>query len=99
MGWTSQPHMTSSTFAVFLGDESTDERLVRRAALTAREYEALGVAAEQVTARGESRLARLFSLVQLGDYVSFYLALLYGVDPTPVDAIEAFKAGLAGDAG
>ncbi len=58
-----------------------------------------GVSTELVAARGASRLARLFSLVQLGDYVSCYLALLYGVDPTPVDAIQAFKASLAGDAG
>ena len=57
------------------------------------------MATELVAARGESRLARLFSLVQLGDYVSCYLALLYGVDPTPVDAIQTFKANLAGDAG
>ncbi len=99
MGWTSQPQVTSSSYALFLADESDDERLLRRAALTAREYEALGLATEQVVARGASRLARLFSLVQLGDYVSCYLALLYGVDPTPVDAIQAFKAGLAGDAG
>jgi glucose/mannose-6-phosphate isomerase len=96
MGWTSQPHVTASTVALFLGDESGDERLARRAALTAREYEALGVATEQVTARGASRLARLFSLVQLGDYVSFYLALLYGVDPTPVQALQDLKARLAG---
>ena len=54
---------------------------------------------ERVETRGASRLARLFSLVQLGDYASFYLALLYGVDPTPVAAIEDFKAKLAGAAG
>ena len=99
MGWTSLPHVTSSTVALFLHDESGEERLTRRAELTSREYEALGVATELVAARGTSRLARLFSLVQLGDYVSCYLALLYGVDPTPVDAIQAFKASLAGDAG
>jgi len=50
-------------------------------------------------ARGSSRLARPFSLVQLGDYVSSYVALLYGVDPTPVQAIQDFKARLAGAAG
>ena len=50
------------------------------------------MAVERVAAAGRRALARLFSLVQLGDYVSLYLALLYGVDPTPVDAIEAFKA-------
>jgi glucose/mannose-6-phosphate isomerase len=99
MGWTSLPHVTSSTVALFLQDESGDERLARRAGLTAREYEALGVATETIAARGASRLARLFSLVQLGDYASVYLALLYGIDPTPVEAIQAFKANLAGDAG
>jgi glucose/mannose-6-phosphate isomerase len=97
MGWTSLPHVTSSTVALFLHDESGGERLARRAELTAREYEALGVSTDVVAARGASRLARLFSLVQLGDYVSCYLALLYGVDPTPVDAIQALKANLAGD--
>ena len=99
MGWASQPRVTASAVALFLGDESGDERLARRVELTAHAYEALGVATEQVIARGASRLARLFALVQLGDYVSFYLALLYGVDPTPVGAIEEFKAKLAGAAG
>ena len=97
MGWTSLPHITRSTVALFLHDPDEDARLTRRAEHTAREYEALGVSAELVAARGDSRLARLFSLVQLGDHVSCYLAVLYGVDPTPVDSIQAFKAGLAGD--
>jgi glucose/mannose-6-phosphate isomerase len=96
MGWTSLPHVTSSTLALFLTDESSGERLSRRAALTARQYEGLGVETELLSARGSSRLARLFSLVQLGDYASCYLALLYGVDPTPVEAIQAFKARLTG---
>ncbi len=99
MGWTSLPHVTSSSVALFLADESAGERLARRIDLTARAYEGLGVSTETVVARGDSRLARLFSLVQLGDYVSCYLALLYGVDPSPVDAIQAFKADLAGAAG
>jgi glucose/mannose-6-phosphate isomerase len=99
MGWTSLPQVTSSAVALFLTDQSAVERLARRAELTAREYEALGVQTELVSSRGSSRLVRLFSLVQLGDYTSCYLALLYGVDPTPVDAIQAFKATLADDAG
>jgi glucose/mannose-6-phosphate isomerase len=31
------------------------------------------------------------SLVLLGDYVSFYLAILNRIDPTPVGAIEFVK--------
>ena len=99
MGWTSLPHVAAATLAVFLDDAKGDARLLRRAALTAAALEARGVTVERVQTRGASRLARLFSLVQLGDYASFYLALLYGVDPTPVAAIEDFKAKLAGGAG
>lgn len=45
----------------------------------------------QVTARGQSRLARLLSMVHLGDYVSVYLALRRDVDPTPVSLIQQLK--------
>ncbi len=80
---------------MFLDDPHGDPRLARRADLTAAELEARGVTVERLAAQGESPAARLFSLVQLGDYVSFYLALLYGVDPTPVQAIQDFKAKLS----
>jgi glucose/mannose-6-phosphate isomerase len=44
---------------------------------------------------GEScALAQMLSLVLLGDYVSTYLAFLYGVDPTPTKAINELKAWL-----
>jgi len=36
----------------------------------------------------------VMSLVLLGDLVSFYLAVLEGIDPTPVAPIERFKAEL-----
>ncbi len=41
--------------------------------------------------RGTSRLARILSLVLLGDLVSIYLAYLRGIDPTPVEVIDAVK--------
>lgn len=44
---------------------------------------------------GKSRLERMFSLIQLGDFASFYLAVLNKVDPTPVKAIDTLKNELA----
>jgi len=38
---------------------------------------------EQAVPVGKSALARLFSMVYLGDMVSVYLAFLYATDPTP----------------
>ena len=54
-----------------------------------------GVTAHEVWARGESQLAHILSLIHFGDYVSYYLALLYDVDPTPVETIAFLKRRLA----
>ncbi|MEI7905050.1 MAG: SIS domain-containing protein [Candidatus Firestonebacteria bacterium] len=40
-------------------------------------------------------MARLFSLVFLGDFTSVYLSLLYNIDPTPIKAIDHLKKELA----
>lgn len=49
----------------------------------------------EVHSEGTSLLARMFSLIYLGDWVSFYLAILNGVDPTPVKVIDYLKNELA----
>ena len=48
-----------------------------------------------VASEGGSRLDRALSLVQLGDAASFWLAMVKGVDPTPVETIQALKKTLA----
>ena len=45
----------------------------------------------ELKTEGNSRLARLFSLIYLGDMVSYYLALINGIDPTPIDKIQNLK--------
>ena len=49
---------------------------------------------EDVTASGASRLAQVLSLVHMGDMVSLYLALLYGVDPADTGPITRLKTML-----
>jgi glucose/mannose-6-phosphate isomerase len=81
--------------AVFLEDPDQHPRIHRRIELTAAEAEGAGAPTVRVEALGDSRLERVLSLVLLGDLVSVYVAVLDGVDPTPVEAIERFKAALA----
>lgn len=45
----------------------------------------------EVETEGESLLARLFSLIYLGDYASVYLAILNRVDPTTIEPIDFLK--------
>jgi glucose/mannose-6-phosphate isomerase len=81
--------------AVFLGDRLLDARLRRRMQLTAVAARRTANSIEFVESRGATPLERVLSLVLIGDLVSVYLAVLEGVDPTPVEAIERFKASLA----
>jgi glucose/mannose-6-phosphate isomerase len=54
-----------------------------------------GVACRHVHARGERPLAQILSTVHFGDYVSYYLAVLNGADPSPVETIAYLKGRLA----
>jgi glucose/mannose-6-phosphate isomerase len=81
--------------AVFLTDSDLHPRVRRRIELT-RELVAPEAAATFILeGRGETRLARVFSLVLLGDLVSLYRAVLRGIDPTPVSVIDQLKNELA----
>jgi glucose/mannose-6-phosphate isomerase len=80
--------------AVFLDDPSLDVRLRRRIDLTADLLTGQAAVVKRVEARGETPLERLMALVLLGDLTSVYLAVLAGVDPTPVPAIEDLKGRL-----
>jgi glucose/mannose-6-phosphate isomerase len=81
--------------AVFLEDPDQHPRITRRIDLTVAEVEAAGAVALRVPARGESRLARVLSLVMLGDLVSVRLAELAGVDPNEIEALTRLKDSLA----
>jgi glucose/mannose-6-phosphate isomerase len=88
-GW-GQPTFT----AIFLEDGEQHPRVKRRIELTADVVAAAGSPVERIPSLGETRTERLLSLVLLGDLTSLYLAVLNGVDPTPVARIEDFKERL-----
>ena len=79
---------------IFLTGTTEHSRNQLRAKLTREAFRAQGLNTEEVAAAGETRLAQQWSLLHYGDYVSYYLAMLYETDPTPVTAIEGFKAAL-----
>lgn len=78
---------------VFLEDPDDHPRIQIRADLTVRLMEGIRIAG-RVGAAGAGPLARLFSLVVVGDLLSVLLAERSGVDPVPVEVIEKLKAML-----
>jgi glucose/mannose-6-phosphate isomerase len=81
--------------AVFLCDPDQHPRVQSRIKLTEREAEHAGAPTMVLHSHGDSRLERVLSLLFLGDLMSVYLAVLEGVDPTPVEPLVRFKAALA----
>ncbi len=53
------------------------------------------VPVETVAADGATEFAQVIAHIYFGDYVSYYLAILNQLDPTPVELIESFKKRLA----
>ena len=99
VGWQALSDLHPRWAAVFLADDSDGPRIARRRDVTAGILEEEGVATHVVGPRGASALARMLSLVQLGDWVSYYLAVLAGVDPTPIVKIDRLKRELGAASG
>jgi glucose/mannose-6-phosphate isomerase len=93
VGWASARDLARFS-AIFLEDPDQHPRNARRIELTARAAEAGAVVVERVSAVGGTRTERVVSLVLLGDLVSLYLAVLRGIDPVSVQAIDRLKADL-----
>jgi glucose/mannose-6-phosphate isomerase len=54
-----------------------------------------GISHETIDSRGESELSQMMGLTYLGDWVSYYLAILNEIDPTPIKAIDYLKKRLS----
>jgi glucose/mannose-6-phosphate isomerase len=94
VGWAGAAELGRHS-AVFLDDSDLHPRVRQRIELTRGLIAADAAATYRVQSVGENRMERLVSLVLLGDLVSLYLAVLGGVDPSPVAMIDRLKGELA----
>jgi len=79
---------------VFLRDPADHPRVKTRMDIT-RQLLSRAAGCTEVAASGPNRLARIYSLIYLGDYTSLYLAALCGINPGPVKVIDFLKTALA----
>jgi glucose/mannose-6-phosphate isomerase len=96
VGYDNPDVLHDHTYVVFLASASDHPRNGLRASLSSELLTSVGIAYQVVPVGGEGRLAQACAAILLGDYVSTYLALLYGIDPMPVDAISHVKRRLSG---
>jgi glucose/mannose-6-phosphate isomerase len=82
-------------FVVYLTSPNFHPRVAHHYEFSQRMLGEAGVGFAEVRAEGRSALAQAMTTVLFGDYVSYYLALLNEVDPTPTTPIENLRAWLA----
>jgi glucose/mannose-6-phosphate isomerase len=80
--------------AVLLKDDDDNVRVRKRMDITKSLVGAELGGFWEIESKGRSRLQRMLSLVLLCDFASVYLAILRGIDPTPVEVITRLKKEL-----
>jgi len=85
----------SNYFVVFLRSGHDHPRNHLRAEVTREIYMKAGFNTDVIEAQGQSPLAHMLTALHFGDYTSYYLALAYGIDPSPIPQIDFLKEQLA----
>ena len=90
-----QEVLNPHTMTLFLRASSDHPRNRLRSDLTRKAFMLEGMNTDHVDARGHTPLAHMWTMILFGDYVAYYLAMGYGVDPTPVQVLVEFKDAMA----
>lgn len=78
-------------FFVMLRDSEEQPQNRKRFEVMRDIMEKRGMGTEIIEIQGKNIFEKVFSSLYLGDWTSYYLALEYNTDPTPVDMVEEFK--------
>jgi glucose/mannose-6-phosphate isomerase len=93
IGWTKRP--TDKPYAVIdIRSNLEHPRTLKRFEVSERLLSGQRPAPHVINPEGKTLLQQLLWTTALGDFVSLYVAILNGLNPTPVDLIEKFKKSL-----
>jgi glucose/mannose-6-phosphate isomerase len=95
VGWNVLKDLMNQTHVIVLRDKEDHARVSIREEIIKGIVAQYSSGVTEVWSEGGSLLARMFSLIHFGDWVSYYLAILNEQDPTPVRVIDHLKNELA----
>ncbi len=87
-------NLNAKFYAIFLQDEMESDRIGERMKISRDIISSSGVESTQLILKGNSFLTKLFTAIQTGMYVSYYLSISYNTDPSPVPVVEELKKRL-----
>jgi glucose/mannose-6-phosphate isomerase len=85
----------SDLYVVMLQAPSLHPRIMMRYKVTAELLEQRNIKPQLVAGEGGDTLSQMMSALFIGDWASFYLAVLYDIDPTPVKTVDYLKKRLS----
>ncbi|MEM2935905.1 MAG: bifunctional phosphoglucose/phosphomannose isomerase [Candidatus Bathyarchaeia archaeon] len=91
MGWEAPETLTRKFSVILLRDQDEQPEIRRKIEVTKELALCKAQRVLEIYAVGRCKLAKIFSLLHIGDMTSVYLAILRRVDPTPVGTIERIK--------
>ena len=94
VGWKLNEDILKKTVVIFLEDENDNVRIKMRMKITEKVFKKYTSIILHLNSDCKTGLGRIFDLIYLGDWVSYYLAILNEVNPTPVEAISYLKKQL-----
>ncbi len=95
VGWEKPKSFAKCFSSIFIRDKSEKPEIHERIEFTENMMCSKGIPTYEISSRGNYGLAKMASVICIGDFVSVYLAVLRGIDPTPVDSINRLKDQLA----
>jgi len=97
VGWENRGKLIKYFSIIFIRDIDEPKEMKSRIETTKQIMEKAGLIMYDLQVQGKSTLAKMLSTVLVGDFVSVYLAVLHGIDPTPVKNISYLKDKLKED--
>lgn len=94
VGYEMENHINRQVKIIYLQDKEGLLRVEQRREITRKIIEDKVAEFIVCPTKGKGKMARMFSLIFLGDLASYYLAILNQVDPSPVACIEDLKKEL-----
>lgn len=94
LGWNNPSPVLKKTHVVYLLDKGIHKQTQKRFKIMKKIIGEYADGITEVQSHGSELLARMFSIINFGDFVSCYLAYLNSQDPTPIPAIDYLKKEL-----
>jgi glucose/mannose-6-phosphate isomerase len=91
VGWEAAKELAEHFSAILIRDDDEPTEMRQRIQITKELMNKESLRVFEIQSTGKSKLTKMSSVICIGDFTSVYLAIMRGIDPTPVETITLLK--------